>query len=86
MVVGWPSALNPRSQLDGGDRKKVKSSALRAPRADRKALLSDASTARGHKTDTSETTRATSRDAALSPQMARFAGETVPRMIARVRA
>jgi NAD(P)-dependent dehydrogenase (short-subunit alcohol dehydrogenase family) len=41
---------------------------------------------RGHRTDTSETTRATSRDASPPPATARFAGESVSRMIARVRA
>ena len=42
--------------------------------------------ARGHKTDTSETTRATSRDAPPASGSRRFAGETVSRVIARVRA
>jgi hypothetical protein len=49
-------------------------------------VLSSSSTPRRHKTDTSETTRATSRDVSLSAQTARLAGETVPRVIARVRA
>ena len=49
-------------------------------------LLSNLSTAGGHKTDTSETTRETSRDASSAPRPARFAGETVSRVIARVRA
>jgi hypothetical protein len=38
----------------------------------RPGLLSYSSTLRGHKTDTSETTRATPRDASLGPQSARF--------------
>jgi hypothetical protein len=43
-------------------------------------------TARGHKTDTSETTRATSDDASSASRPARFAGQTASRVIARVRA
>jgi hypothetical protein len=39
---------------------------------------------RGHKTDTSETTRATSRDASRPPPTARFAGESVSPVTARV--
>jgi hypothetical protein len=35
-------------------------------------------TERGHKTDTSGTTRATSRDASAAPGSVRFAGKTVP--------
>jgi hypothetical protein len=38
----------------------------------------------GHKTDTPETTRATSRHASQAPASVRFAAETVSRMIARV--
>ena len=45
------------------------------------ALLSHAATERGHKTDTSETTRATSRDASAPPATARFAGESASRVI-----
>src|SRR6266542_5236022 len=44
-------------------------------------VLSVSSTGRGHKTDTSETTRATSRDASPPPATARFAGESVSRVI-----
>ena len=49
-------------------------------------LLPIETPARGHKTDTSETTRATSRDASVVAATARFAGETVSRVIAHVRA
>jgi len=42
-------------------------------------------TRRGHKTDTSETTRATSRDASPASGSARFAGRTVSRVVACVR-
>jgi hypothetical protein len=52
----------------------------------RESMLSLSSTLRGHKTDTSETTRATSRDASPPPATSQFAGESVSRMIARVRA
>jgi hypothetical protein len=43
-------------------------------------------TSSGHKTDTSETTRATPRDAALRTHSFRFAGKTASLVIARVRA
>ena len=52
------------------------------PTTSQQALLSAPSTVRGHKTDTSETTRATPRDASRPPAAARFAGERVPRVIA----
>jgi hypothetical protein len=41
---------------------------------------------RGHKTDTSETPRATPRDAYWAREEGGFAGKTVSRVIARVRA
>jgi hypothetical protein len=49
----------------------------------RQDLLPWLAPVRGHKTDTSETTRATPRDASQSPATARFAGETVSRVIAQ---
>jgi hypothetical protein len=45
----------------------------------------DSATARGHKTDTSETTRATSRDASVTSGWWRFAAGTVSRVTAHVR-
>jgi hypothetical protein len=48
--------------------------------------LSRPSTRRGHKTDTSEPTRATPCDTSPVPRTARFAGKAPPRVIARARA
>jgi hypothetical protein len=56
-----------------------------ASRGVRKGKLPKQTTARGHKTDTSETTLATSRDASPRTQTAWFAGQSVSRVIARVR-
>src|SRR5207247_6993404 len=45
--------------------------------------LSKSTTTRGHKTDTSETTRATSRDASYPPRPFQFAGGNASQVIAR---
>jgi hypothetical protein len=50
------------------------------------SVLSEWTPSGGHKTDTSETTRASSRDASPLPATGGFAGKTASRMIARVRA
>ena len=50
------------------------------------SVLSNLAPDRGHKTDTSETTCTTSRDISPAPECGRFAGETVSRVMARVRA
>jgi hypothetical protein len=49
-------------------------------------VLPHLTAARGHKTDTSETTRATSRDTSTGSRSTRFAGETVSPVTAFVRA
>lgn len=51
-----------------------------------RAPLPIKATEHGHKTDTSETTRATVRDASPALKRARFAGETAPPVIGGVRA
>jgi hypothetical protein len=58
---------------------------IRDPAPDASALPRPA-TSRGHKTDTSETTRATPRDVSPDAQTARFAGEMASPMIPRARA
>jgi hypothetical protein len=59
---------------------------IRVRRSAKPRLLSDSTTERGHKTDTSETTRATSRDASQIRKAGRFAGITESLVIGSARA
>jgi hypothetical protein len=69
-------------QVEGGVKERAASSPQQAALS---PLLSVKTSACGHKTDTSETTRATPGDASPRPQPIRFAGKTVSQVIALVR-